>query len=72
MDSILAELPLIDSVKDALLNRTGVMGDAIKCVEAYERCDWDHTAFAKLDEKKIRDAYLSSLAWTRTVTRELV
>ena len=71
MDSILAELPLIDSVKDALLNRTGVMGDAIKCVEAYERCDWVQTVCGKLDERAIREAYLTGVLWARSALNEL-
>jgi EAL and modified HD-GYP domain-containing signal transduction protein len=72
MPEALNALPLVDEVKDALLQHKGPMAEALECVEAYERCDWAQTAFAKLDEKKIREAYLSSLAWTRTVTRELV
>ena len=72
MPEALHALPLIDEVKDALLEHKGPMAEALDCVQAYERCDWDKISFANLDEKKIREAYLSSLAWTRTVTRELV
>ena len=72
MASILQDLPLIDPVKDALLNQTGVMGSALSCVQAYERCDWDRTSCGNLEEKKIRDAYLSSVAWSRAVIHELV
>jgi EAL and modified HD-GYP domain-containing signal transduction protein len=72
MTEALHALPLIDEVKDALLEHKGLMAEALDCVQAYERCDWDKISFANLDEKKIREAYLSSLAWTRTVTRELV
>jgi EAL and modified HD-GYP domain-containing signal transduction protein len=72
MKDILAELPLTDVVKSALLERSGLMGQAVNCVEAYERCDWDRTTFGILDEKKIRDAYLSSVKWSRAVIHELV
>jgi EAL and modified HD-GYP domain-containing signal transduction protein len=72
MEEALQPLPLIAEVKDALLENKGLMGEALNCVQAYERCDWEHTSFAKLDEKKIRDAYLTSVAWTNTITRELV
>jgi EAL and modified HD-GYP domain-containing signal transduction protein len=71
MESALAELPLIDSVKQALLNRSGVMGDAIKCVEAYERCDWSRTVCGNLSEKTIREAYLNGVLWTRSALNEL-
>jgi EAL and modified HD-GYP domain-containing signal transduction protein len=72
MKDILGELPLTDVVKTALLERSGLMGQAVNCVEAYERCDWNRTSFGILDEKKIRDAYLSSVKWSRAVIHELV
>jgi EAL and modified HD-GYP domain-containing signal transduction protein len=72
MAAIMQELPLADVVKEALLNRAGLMGDALNCVQAYERCDWDHASCVNLDEKKIRDAYLSSVEWSRSVLHELV
>jgi len=72
MTTIVEGLPLIDSVKDALVHRTGQMGEALKCVEAYERCDWDRASCLTLDEKKIREAYLNSVAWSRAVIHQLV
>jgi len=72
MSAILQDLPLIQPVKDALLTQTGLMGEALNCIEAYEHCDWDRTVLSNLDEKKIREAYLSSVAWSRAVIHELV
>jgi EAL and modified HD-GYP domain-containing signal transduction protein len=72
MFTVLQDLPLVDEVKNALLNRTGLMGTALNCVEAYERCDWEETRCNGLDEKKIREAYLSSVTWSRAVIHELV
>jgi c-di-GMP phosphodiesterase len=72
METILQDLPLIEPVKEALLKRTGVMGSALHCVQAYERCDWERTSCDSLDERKIREAYLSSVAWSRAVIHELV
>lgn len=71
MELILEELPLSDTVKQALLNRSGVMGDAIKCVEAYERCDWAQTVCGNLTEKTIRGAYLTGVLWSRSTLNEL-
>jgi EAL and modified HD-GYP domain-containing signal transduction protein len=71
MDLILGQLPLIDPVKEALLNRTGAMGEAIRCVEAYERCDWAQTRCGNLSEKTIREAYLSGVIWCRTALNEI-
>ena len=72
MDKILHDLPLVQPVKDALISRGGVMGAALNCVESYERCDWEHTRCDALDENKIREAYLSSVTWSRAVIHELV
>jgi c-di-GMP phosphodiesterase len=72
MSEALKVLPLVDEVKDALLQRKGLMGKALDCVEAYERCDWEHTTCETLDEKNIQEAFLSSVAYARKVTGELV
>lgn len=72
MEEALTNLPLVDEVKDALLHRKGPMARALECVEAYERCDWENTACENLDEKNIREAFLRSVAWTRSATHELV
>jgi EAL and modified HD-GYP domain-containing signal transduction protein len=72
MPEILRMLPLVDDIKNALSQRQGAMGAALKCVEAYERCDWDHTSCGDLDESKIREAYLTSVSWARTVTEQVL
>jgi EAL and modified HD-GYP domain-containing signal transduction protein len=72
MSVVLEELPLVDEVKDALMLRTGLLGTSLNCVEAYERCDWERTSCANLDKKKIREAYLTSVAWSRAVIHQLV
>ncbi len=71
-EEALKGLPLVDEVKDALLHRKGIMARALECVEAYERCDWDHTECEGLEEKHIRDAFLRSVSLTRAATHELV
>jgi EAL and modified HD-GYP domain-containing signal transduction protein len=72
MNEALEVLPLIDEVKNALLQQDGLMAAALDCVRAYERCDWDHTSCPNLDEAKIREAYLRAVTWARSVTQELV
>jgi EAL and modified HD-GYP domain-containing signal transduction protein len=72
MPAILNDLPLVDPVKDALLERRGRLGVALKCAEAYERCDWDQVRCGNLDERKICEAYLTSVAWSRAITQDLV
>ncbi len=72
MDVVLKELPLIGAVTSALNHREGVMGEALNCVEAYERCDWECTTFRNLSEKKIREAYLNGVIWSKQMLSELV
>jgi EAL and modified HD-GYP domain-containing signal transduction protein len=70
MALVLQDLPLKQPLKDVLLNRTGIMGDALNCVEAYEHCDWTRAICRGLDQKIIREAYLSGVEWARAVLSE--
>ena len=72
MTDILKTLPLIDDIKNAISQRQGAMGVARNCVEAYERCDWEHTSCGDLDESRIRQAYLSSIGWARALTEKVL
>lgn len=72
MADALEQLPLVDDVKDAILHQKGLMAQALDCVRAYEYCDWEHTTCGSLDEKSIREAFLRSVAWTRSAAHELV
>jgi c-di-GMP-related signal transduction protein len=69
---VLQDLPLVAPVKDALITQSGTLGDALKCVRAYEQCDWTKTSCGNLDDGKIREAYLNSVAWSRAVIHEFV
>ena len=72
MEAVLKELPLVAPVKDALITQSGTLGAALSCVRAYEQCDWNKTSCGNLDDGKIREAYLNSVAWSRAVIHELV
>lgn len=63
LEEILKALPLSKDVADALRNFTGGMGNALKCVLAYEQ---GHAASAKclhLKKTAIQEAYLAAIAW---------
>ena len=72
METVLQDLPLVAPVKDALTKQSGTLGTALNCVRAYEQCDWNKTSCGNLNDGKIRDAYLNSVAWSRAVIHELV
>jgi c-di-GMP-related signal transduction protein len=70
MAVVLQDLPLAQPLKDVLLNRTGIMGDALNCIEAYEHCDWSKAICPGLDQRAIREAYLSGVEWSRGVLND--
>lgn len=71
MADILPSLPLARDVAQALLQHTGVLGQTLQCVLAYERRDWDHLDTLGLKRRTIRDAYLNALTWTSNVSDHL-
>src|SRR5439155_8040083 len=65
MQEALRVLPLADNVKHALVDHEGLLGEALDCIKAYERADWQKARCADLDEKIIRRAYLTSVVSSR-------
>jgi len=65
-------LPLADNVKEALLEHEGLMGAALDCVQAYEHADWENAKCPGLDEKTVREAYLTSVVSTRSMMQAFV
>ena len=63
MSQVLTSLPLNGTVKDALLNRNGDLGAALRCVEDYERGAWSELRFRELDPGTITDCYLRAAEW---------
>ena len=61
MEHILADLPLVDDVKTALIDHEGVIGEAVKCTLAYEAADWDRAECMGLDVKQLRKAYMDAV-----------
>ncbi len=62
MEDILGGLPLADDIRAALLHLSGDMGQALRCVIAYECGDWEHVRCANLDEAGIRAAWLAAVS----------
>jgi len=72
MEKALAELPLADDLKAALIHRAGQMGQALRCTIAYEHADWDEVQFYGMAPAAIRDKYMSALVWARHLTGGLL
>jgi EAL and modified HD-GYP domain-containing signal transduction protein len=72
MEQVLAELPLADEIKEALIHQSGPIGQALRCTVAYERSHWDDVQFYGLSHAPIRDSYIDAIAWSRNVLSGLV
>lgn len=56
-------LPLGASVRGALLQGEGTIGEALICVQRYEQGLWTQVAFRTLPAKLIADAYQDAVSW---------
>ena len=72
MEEILTQLPLADHISAALLQKTGLLGETLNCVLAYERGQWQDLNFNHLDPKQIKQCYLDALTWAGEVCRQLI
>jgi EAL and modified HD-GYP domain-containing signal transduction protein len=73
MEEILAELPLSDDVKSALLNREGPFGPTLQKVLDYEtNLDTPSGGVeTDADENPMMRNYLDAVAWSDTIFKEL-
>lgn len=60
-------LSLADDIQNALLKHEGPMGQILRCVLAYEKGFWEEAEIRGLDHESLRDAYLDSVDWTRSL-----
>jgi EAL and modified HD-GYP domain-containing signal transduction protein len=64
MSEVVNELPLGDELERALLYKSGELGEALGCVLAYERQQWDAVNFAALPREEISAVYLEAVKWS--------
>ncbi|MCB1787676.1 MAG: HDOD domain-containing protein [Chromatiaceae bacterium] len=65
--SILAQLPLSESIKSAILEREGLMGEALDCAIAIENAQWSGIRFSGLEHSELSEAYRQAVEWTDDV-----
>ena len=63
----LEQLPLADDIVSAILYKTGVGGEALKCVISYEHWDILSIEFKNIDQSLIGDAYIKSISWAKDI-----
>lgn len=69
MAEVITQLPLAKVIKDALLEREGIIGEAINCCIAFERADWPNVKCANLDESAIQQAYFNAVIWSNEAAK---
>ena len=67
MHDVLANLPLADDIKMALLGNRNRLRDVLACVLAYEQAEWEtfglFAAKLRLDEGETARIYLEAVEW---------
>ncbi len=71
LEELLENIRLSTTIKEGLLERKGLIGQALQCVLAYERAEWDKISFSQMNSDLIRDIYLQSLHWVETMRKAL-
>ena len=64
LPEVLHQLPLTNEVMAATINHEGMMGEALKCSIAYERCEWWDVKFGTLNHSDLAGIYLEAVQWS--------
>lgn len=67
LDSLLKPLPISDELRAAVINKEGVMGEALICTLAYEKSDWENVNFQNLSENDIYITNVEAVSWANMV-----
>jgi len=70
IEEVIASFSLSETVQAALLSHTGPTGEILSAVMAYEEGRWEDLKL-ELSPQTIRDAYIKSIQWAKTITSEI-
>ncbi len=69
LEKVLDSVPIDDEIKQALIQRKGVLGAILAMVIAYEQARWDEVTrirkLLKLNEAELGQAYDEATSWTQ-------
>lgn len=71
LDDAVGGLPLSSEVKDALVHRAGLAGEALSCAINYECWKLDEVRFENLDLSRIGKIHLESVGWANKIFQVL-
>ena len=71
MEQVMANLPLSDNIKAALVHRKGILIGYLLLAETYEKGQWDHMTkicdVLNIQEAKLPAIYLKACQWSNTL-----
>ena len=67
LEVLLKPLPISDELRSAVINKEGLMGEALICTLAYETSDWDNVKFQNLSDNDIYIANVEAVSWANMV-----
>lgn len=70
--SVLSQLPLSPELSEALLNKSGPAGQALRDVLSYEKGDWSALDASPLPVEIIARTYLDAIHWAKELNTQLV
>jgi len=65
MEAAIDGLPLAEELRSALLEGTGVLGEVLECVRAFERADWDRARFPGLEASTLSGLYARAVTYSQ-------
>jgi len=75
IESVMSKLPLAKEIKDALIDKTGVLAEYIKLIQFYETAQWQEANQAitalQLPNDKVPDAYHTAVQWANEQMKAL-
>jgi c-di-GMP-related signal transduction protein len=67
MENVLAQMPIAEDIKEALLGKNNIFREVYELIISYESGDWEKFSIQakelNLDEKLVPDIYLQSIEW---------
>lgn len=68
---LIPQLSLVDELNQALLERSGMIGNVLATVIAYEQADWEKISLAGVAPAQLRSSYLEAVQWSREAAQQL-
>ena len=63
MQQAIAHLPIAEDITNALLHRTGRMGEVLEVIIAHEKGDWDNMPKLVIDPAVVQGSYMKAVKW---------